>query len=197
MAEELSFRVFLLVIAIVQNAFSFRYLKRASVASSIFQRRDEGILMSIVISATFAGYCIAVAAYLLNPSWMAWSAIELPNWIRWFGTVPLLDGSFTIMWGVYHLGNNITFSVSTKAEHKLITSGPYRWVRHPLYTGLLLGAIGVSVMLANWFVATTGLATWILLARRTRLEEQNLIEKFGDAYREYMTHTGQFFPRVR
>jgi protein-S-isoprenylcysteine O-methyltransferase Ste14 len=87
-------------------------------------------------------------------------------------------------------------SVETKSGHTLITTGPYRWVRHPLYSGLLNEAIGVSLFVANWFVASTAAATWALLAYRTRIEEDKLVEEFGEEYKEYQRCVGMFVPRM-
>ena len=96
------------------------------------------------------------------------------------------------------LGKNLTDTVVTRAEHVLVTSGPYRWVRHPFYVAFLLAVTANSLVTANWFLALTGGIAFGLMVLRTRTEEENLIERFGEEYLKYMERTGRFFPkRVR
>ena len=96
-----------------------------------------------------------------------------------------------------NLGRNVSETVLTKSDHALVTSGPYRWIRHPLYAtgGALLVAVGL--MAANWFIL--GLASLVVVLMRllvVPLEERALLAKFGDDYRRYMQRTGGMFPRL-
>ena len=81
------------------------------------------------------------------------------------------------------------------SQHTLVTSGPYKWVRHPLYVASLIAVAGNSMATANWFIALTGGIAFYLIARRSRTEEEKLIERFGEEYQKYMGRTGRFFPR--
>jgi protein-S-isoprenylcysteine O-methyltransferase Ste14 len=94
------------------------------------------------------------------------------------------------------LGRNITDTVAIRKEHTLVTHGPYRWIRHPLYSFGFLLFVGFTLLTANWFIGLTGVCALTLLALRTPIEEAKLIEQFGDAYREYMKRTGRFLPRL-
>ena len=94
------------------------------------------------------------------------------------------------------LGKNLTDTVVTRAEHTLVTRGPYRWVRHPFYLATALAVVANSLVTANWFLALTGGIAFGLLVLRTRTEEEKLIERFGEDYKEYMERTGRFFPRL-
>jgi protein-S-isoprenylcysteine O-methyltransferase Ste14 len=84
----------------------------------------------------------------------------------------------------------------TRKEHTLVTTGPYRWVRHPLYSSAALAILANSLVAANWFFLATGGVMFLLLVIRTRKEEENLLARFGDAYRKYMQRTGRFIPRL-
>ena len=84
-----------------------------------------------------------------------------------------------------------------KKHHTLVKTGPYRYVRHPLYSAALVEAVGVSLLMANWFVAVMVAVFWIVLIYRTRLEENNLINRFGDEYKDYMAKSGRFLPSFR
>lgn len=134
--------------------------------------------------------------YLLNPTWMSWSKIGLPESIRWLGVGLGVLSVMGVYWLFSSIGNNITPTSATRKEHTLITSGPYRWVRHPLYTVGSSLFIAFGMMADNWFIALLGILAFIGMAIRTPKEEANLIEKFGDEYREYMKRTGRFLPKL-
>jgi protein-S-isoprenylcysteine O-methyltransferase Ste14 len=134
--------------------------------------------------------------YLINPAWMAWSKIGLPEWARWLGIGIGILCIFGIYWLFSSIGSGITQTSATRKEHKLVTSGPYRWVRHPLYTVGSSFFVSFGMMADNWFIAALGVLAFIAMAIRTTKEEANLIEKFGDEYRQYMKTTGRFLPRL-
>jgi protein-S-isoprenylcysteine O-methyltransferase Ste14 len=102
-----------------------------------------------------------------------------------------------VYWLFSSLGKNVTHTVAIRKEHTLVKSGPYRWVRHPLYSVGLALFLGLSLLAANWFIALVIIISFSLLTLRTGIEEARLIERFGDEYREYMRVTGRYFPRLR
>ena len=82
-----------------------------------------------------------------------------------------------------------------KTNHKLITHGPYRWVRHPMYTTLFLMGLGWLLLTANWFVGAPLMAgIFIIVIIRVKNEEAMLINLFGDEYLVYMQQTGRYLP---
>jgi protein-S-isoprenylcysteine O-methyltransferase Ste14 len=86
--------------------------------------------------------------------------------------------------------------VVTRREHTLVTSGPYRWVRHPFYAAVALMVLANGLVAANWFLLMTGGLLFGLLAIRSRREEDNLVARFGEQYRDYIRSTGRFLPRL-
>ena len=134
--------------------------------------------------------------YLVNPQWMAWSKLGLPEWTRWFGVGIGILSTFGIYWLFSSIGSSITPTSATRKEHRLVTNGIYRYIRHPLYTFGASMFISFGMMADSWYIAVLGILTFILMAIRTPKEEANLIEKFGDEYRNYMKRTGRFFPRL-
>ena len=134
-------------------------------------------------------------AFLIRPSWMAWSAVTLPVWLRWTGVGLGALGGFLVVWTLRTLGMNLTDTVVTRRAHTLVTGGPYRWVRHPFYVAALLMFLGNSLAAANGFLFAGGLIAFILLAARSRIEERKLLERFGEPYRTYREHTGRFLPK--
>jgi protein-S-isoprenylcysteine O-methyltransferase Ste14 len=94
-----------------------------------------------------------------------------------------------------NLGRNLTDTVMTRANATLVTSGPYRWVRHPFYLSFALLMLAAMLLSANWFIGLSALVVLLMLVLRTPKEEQKLVEKFGEDYRAYVTMTGRFFPK--
>jgi len=176
--------------------------------SSYFRRkadRDTGEKVSRTVDGTPMLTLIKIGGlvlwlsplvYLINPHWMAWSKIGFPEWVRWLGVGIGILCVLGIYWLFNSIGSGITPTSATRKQHTLVTSGPYRWVRHPLYTVGASLFISFGMMADNWFIAGLGILTFILMAIRTPKEEANLIEKFGDEYREYMKRTGRFFPKL-
>ena len=83
-----------------------------------------------------------------------------------------------------------------RREHTLIRHGPYGWIRHPFYASFALVVIANALTAANWFILLTGSLMFALLVIRCTREEENLISRFGDQYRNYMQRTGRFLPRL-
>jgi protein-S-isoprenylcysteine O-methyltransferase Ste14 len=139
---------------------------------------------------------LGLIAYMMNPGWMAWSSLNLPEWLRWVGVgVGVIAGGL-LMWTLRNLGRNLTDTVVTRRAHTLVSSGPYRWVRHPFYGGVALCILANALAAANWFLLLTGGVLVALLVVRTRTEEEKLLLRFGDSYRAYVERTGRFLPKA-
>jgi protein-S-isoprenylcysteine O-methyltransferase Ste14 len=160
-------------------------------------RNVDGSVMMTLIRIGGLVLWLSPLVYLINPHWMVWSKLGLPEWIRWLGVGLGILCVIGIHWLFSSIGSGITPTSATRKQHILVTSGPYRWVRHPLYTVGASLFIAFGMMADNWFIAGLGVLTFILMAVRTPKEEANLIEKFGDEYREYMKRTGRFLPKLR
>lgn len=158
-------------------------------------RKADGTAMMTFIRLGGLVLWLSPFAYLINPGWMAWSNIGLPEWVRWLGVGIGIFCDCGVYWLFSSIGSGITPTSATRAEHKLVTGGPYRWVRHPLYTIGSSMFVAFGMMADNWFIASLGVLAFIMMAIRTPKEEANLIEKFGDEYREYMKSTGRFLPK--
>ena len=104
-------------------------------------------------------------------------------------------GAISTFWVHRFLGKNFSPYLHIREEHQLVTSGPYRFARHPMYTSLYLLLIGISFLMANWFVFVTqvGVLT-VLLINRLPKEEALILEVFGDEYRKYSERVGRFCP---
>jgi protein-S-isoprenylcysteine O-methyltransferase Ste14 len=137
----------------------------------------------------------SILVFLVYPRLIAWGQLDLPLGLRW-GAVALLYMMVpAFYWQLSSLNNNITRTVAIREQHQLITAGPYKYIRHPLYTFGFIFIITIAVAAASWWIFVLGLITWVPLAMRTPLEEQKLLEAFGDEYREYMQRTGRYIPK--
>jgi protein-S-isoprenylcysteine O-methyltransferase Ste14 len=129
---------------------------------------------------------------------MAWSLVALPTWLRWIGAfLGLFAVPPLLFWTFRSLGKNLTDTVVPRRDHTLVTHGPYRWVRHPFYDLVFLWGLSLSLLTANWLMALLGFSAFAMMVVRTRIEEEKLIERFGDEYRAYTGRTGRFLPHVR
>ena len=158
-------------------------------------RRQEGSFILYTLRPFGAVAAVAFISYLISPDAMAWSSMPLPRPLRWAGVPIGAAGMACIIWTFASLGRNLTDTVVTRKAATLVTHGPYRFVRHPFYGSLALFFFANSVIAANWFMMLCWLTVMTLLVVRTDREEERLVARFGDGYRDYMTRTGRFFPR--
>ena len=195
--NENIFRILAAVILITGMAISSYYRRKADRDSGEkLSRKADGNVMMTVIRVGGLILWLSPFVYLINPAWMAWAKLGLPDWLRWLGVGIGILCVLGIYWLFSSIGSGITPTSATRQQHTLTTSGPYRWVRHPLYTVGSSMFMSFGMMADNWFIALLGILTFILMAIRTPKEEANLIEKFGDEYREYMKRTGRYLPKL-
>ncbi len=95
------------------------------------------------------------------------------------------------------LGRNWSVSLQMRQDHKLITDGVYRTIRHPMYTAFWLMAIAQALLLPNWVGGLSGIIGFgALYLLRVRAEEEMMVATFGEEYRAYMTRTGRLIPKL-
>ena len=179
---------------VIMIALPFRIQSQAT--RETLDRRQEGVATMIVLRLGGLAVWAGVIAFMIDPALMAWSSTPLPAGARWTGVALTIVTAMLLIWTLRSLGPNLTDTVVTRAAHTLVTRGPYRWVRHPFYDCMALFIVSISLMMANWFVAVGGILTFVLLAIRSRTEEDKLLERFGEPYRTYRAVTGRFLPRM-
>ncbi len=196
MENELTFRIITIVLFILVGATGVYHRIRAARSGEKISRREEGLPLMILLRLFGFSAWIGLLIYMVNPRWMAWSALSIPSGLRWVGAGFGIIAFPLIYWLFSSLGKNITDTVAIRKQHSLVTYGPYRWVRHPMYSFSFLLLIGFSLLPANWFIGVTGILALTLIVVRTPIEETKLLEEFGNEYREYMKCTGRFLPRL-
>ena len=196
MNSDVVFRGIFLFVFLSALVISGYYRKRARQSGETIPRRAEGsttlllrMMMALIVAASFF-------AYVFAPTWLAWSALELPMWLRVAAAVIALGTLPAIRWMFVSIGANISETILTKRSHQMVTHGPYRWIRHPLYAFALLLLFSLALLASNWFLLAfpcIGLVVFrfIVIPR----EEVNLIKVFGEQYEEYRRRTGALIPR--
>jgi protein-S-isoprenylcysteine O-methyltransferase Ste14 len=197
MNEDHRFQIVLLAGLAVMLPIGLYYRIRSQSTGEKLDRRQEGLFILLTLRPIGAVRMLGLIAYLINPTWMAWSSWPLPTWLRWLGVPIGAAAAAGVIWTFHTLGPNLTDTVVVRQHATLVTAGLYRWIRHPFYASFALAVVADSLVTANWFLAITGVLTFGLIVLRIRAEEARQLTRFGDAYRSYMHTTGRFWPRRR
>lgn len=140
--------------------------------------------------------CGLLIAYAAQPAWLAALSIPIPDVFRWMGFLLGLFGLGIWIWAQIALGREWSPQLQLREKHRLITTGPYARMRHPLYSGMIVWAGGLALLTANWLFVGIAVLMCVAFVLRMPKEEQMMIDKFGDEYREYMKRTGSIFPKI-
>jgi protein-S-isoprenylcysteine O-methyltransferase Ste14 len=148
---------------------------------------DRGSYWLLIVTVYFC-FCLAYLGRALN-----WGVAV--GGVQYVGLALMLVGIALREWAVFELGRHFSVVVAIETDHRLVTGGPYRWLRHPAYSGGLLATGGFALALGSWLSVIPIVVILLLaFAYRIRLEEQLLLTAFGDAYRDYMARTWRLFP---
>ncbi len=128
--------------------------------------------------------------------WLEERFLPLSAWCFWTGAAITAGGLLFSVSARRHLGSNWSQSVTVKEGHELITSGPYALVRHPIYTGLLLGFLGSAVALGQWRGLLAVALVFGVLWRKLRLEEKWMHAHFGEPYEAYSRQVAALVPHI-
>lgn len=139
---------------------------------------------------------VPLIAYILNPAWLPWTSLPVPVALRCLGAGLLCLGAAILLAVFRSLGSNTSRHARVRRNATLVTSGPYRWVQHPLYSTAFLMWVAVFLMTARWPIALGLVLLAPMLRWRIRAEESNLLDRFGAQYREYVRRTPRFIPRL-
>lgn len=138
------------------------------------------------------------AMLLAVPTMSGWFAHRLipadPHWLFWLGVAVQIAGLALAILARSYLGRNWSGTVTLKQGHELIRTGPYRYVRHPIYTGLLLAFIGSALARNEWRGALAVVLVLAAFWRKLSIEERWLAELFGESYAAYRRETAALIP---
>ena len=198
--EGIAFRLIIVVQLLAMGVVRayFGALRAAKPADAPPARRAESRWLTVTLGVIALLHFGAILAYLANPRLLRWSAFEVAVPVRWLGILISCLGVAGEIWAAVSLGASYSPLLRVAEERAVITAGPYRWIRHPLYAFWLPAMAGWGVAAGNWFILVSGaVLILILMILRAPREEAMMVEGFGEAYRLYMTRTGPFVPRLR
>ena len=130
MTSENTFRLVLLAGLLVVLLVAL-YHRLRSITKERLDRTQEGWFILIALRLAGLATMASIVTYLVNPQGIAWASVPLPEWPRWTGAGLLAACALLLSWTLHSLGKNLTDTVVTRKAHTLVTTGPYRWVRHP------------------------------------------------------------------
>lgn len=170
----------------------FFYLRRVGQEPATM---SEHPVLAVFMTAMKPVFFASVVLWLVRPSWIAFADLPVPMWLQWvgLGLIGLTTGLYA--WVHHALGDNFHPLLRLRDAHQLVTTGPYRFARHPMYTVLFFTGIGILLCTANVLVGGLN-ALGMMAASVVRLprEERMLIERFGDGYRAYQQRVGRYTP---
>ena len=144
-----------------------------------------------ILIAAAVGSAFVLAGVSVNAA----PSLRIPGPYRALGLVVIWLGLAIRVWAVAALGRAFRTTVEVDADQAVVSSGPYRWVRHPSYTGLLLIVAGFGLALGNWLALAACVALPLpALLRRIHVEEAELTRVLGEPYRAYKTRTKRLIP---
>jgi protein-S-isoprenylcysteine O-methyltransferase Ste14 len=196
MPSQDPFRIALVAVIVATMCVTIYYRIQAASSGESISYQDEGYLFAAAARLAGLVVWVAVIGYIVFPAWFDWALMPLPEWLRWIGVAGGALCPLLMYWTLSSLGKNLTDTVVTRKAAVLVTEGPYRWVRHPFYVTTTLLMVFATLITANWLIGAGSALVLIFLAIRTPKEEEILIERFGEPYRDYMATTPRFFPRL-
>jgi protein-S-isoprenylcysteine O-methyltransferase Ste14 len=178
------------VVMVVIRAPHGRQSRRVNVARS-YKGRLEVALLTLVWVAFFLPLI-----WIVSPVF-SFADYALPPWSLGGGVVCLAAGLWLFHRSHADLGKYWSITLELRQEHRLVTKGIYRHIRHPMYTALFLYSVGQALVVPNGVVGPSYLVTFaILFACRLRAEERMMLDAFGNEYAAYMARTKRLVPGI-
>jgi protein-S-isoprenylcysteine O-methyltransferase Ste14 len=196
MEEELMFRIIFILTYSIFGAVRVFYRSQNLGRES---EKDESLkdAPTILLSVAILGYFVCMFFYILLPGWIFGAHLDLPILVRWSGVGLSAIGIGLLIWIHHTLGKQYAPKLAIQKEHELISSGPYKRVRHPMYTVFILFSIAVALIASNLLMLIFAILIAIPFHWISQKEERLLIDQFGEEYLRYMKRTGRFLPPIR
>ena len=171
----------------------------SELALSIFKRsqgtarRADDRTLALLWITILVSIAVAVMSATLLPQ----ARSRVLEFLYPLGLALFVMGLALRWWAIVHLGRFFTVDVAIAADHHVVDTGPYRFVRHPAYTGVIVAFVGYGICLGNWvaLLAVAGPITFAFL-QRIKVEEAALQAALGDAYSNYAQRTRALLPFV-
>ena len=187
------FKIIYFIELMVATTIRKIYTSGKKESNLIIQKKSTIELIFLVLN----GVGMIVPIIYVFSSVLDFANYSLPNWLGWAGIV-IFALAIWLLWRSHHdLGRHWTVTVALRDDHELITSGVYRYIRHPMYSAHLIWAIAQIMILHNWIAGYSFLIVQIpFYLIRIKNEEAMMIEQFGDAYKRYMEETDRLITKL-
>jgi protein-S-isoprenylcysteine O-methyltransferase Ste14 len=197
MMTEQIFRILLFILLVsfvghrgIQNRR--RGPQKEQIARTLDTRASDKIVGVLGIVALLSS-----ASYIFFPGLVSWASLPFPTWLRYGGVALALSGFALLQWAQRALSSNWSDTPVKLKKHTLTVVGPYRWVRHPIYTAFLLILSAPLLLSANWLIGISWIAmTYLDVTARIDAEEAMLRESFGKEFTAYAKRSGRLLPRL-
>jgi protein-S-isoprenylcysteine O-methyltransferase Ste14 len=160
--------------------------------------RRQAALPRVLNLALLYGAAALLAGPFVPIAWLTRRVLPPSQWEIWCAlgaALTLLGLSLTVSARIY-LGRNWSSVAAVKVDHELVTGGPYRWVRHPIYAGLLLAFVGTALANGQWRGVLAVVLSFVAVAQRIVIEERLMRQRFGPAYDAYAQRVRGLIPGI-
>lgn len=190
MIFKIIFMILWLGNGLVRMPHNLRYKKTEKIKSNNTKKEKFLVFVAGI------GMMLMPMMYIFTP-WLDSFNMDLPDLVRWIGITGFGSGLVLFRWVHRTLGKNWSPILEIRRNHKLIVNGPYKCIRHPMYTQIWIWVICQWLILSNWIVGIVGILTWTTLyVIRISEEEKMMIEEFGQEYEDYIKKTKRIIPGV-
>ena len=155
----------------------------------------EGWWTVVVLAIRAVVLSIFLLLHAIQSPWLGVLAVPIPDGLRWMGVVIGFASLALNAWSRATLGAVWSSCLQMRAEHHLVTTGPYAWIRHPIYLAMIGFATSIMLITANGLTIAFFVFSVMDLAFRIPKEERMMVEVFGEEYKAYMQRTGGMFPK--
>jgi protein-S-isoprenylcysteine O-methyltransferase Ste14 len=143
---------------------------------------------------------VLVFSLLFSPTarvgWLGARFVPPSEIIAVVGAIATAFGVGLAVWARYVLGKNWSAAITFKENHELIRTGPYARIRHPIYSGIILGLLGTALAIGEWRALAGTAVMFASYFIKARSEESLLAREFGPAFQDHLSRTGMFLPRL-
>ena len=182
-------------LAIIAEIIIRAPLNRTRKALSVAERHVTSTEQILLVLLSLGGLLLPLI-YSVTP-WLDFANYTLPPWMGWLGVALMVCALFIFGRGHRDLQSYWSPTLELFEGHRLVTTGIYRYIRHPMYASQWVFSIAQILLLQNWIAGPASLLVFIpFYILRVRAEEKMMLERFGDEYRGYMRTTGAVIPKL-
>jgi protein-S-isoprenylcysteine O-methyltransferase Ste14 len=190
----MNIEIFILIIASTIWIFAELYLVfrdniRGKGKTTIDRRTRNYNVISLIVAINCAAIISWIPQFQFNR--------RGTSIVFWIGIIIICLGLFLRYWSIHILGKYFRTTVELEKSQKVIQKGPYKWIRHPSYSGIILFCIGYGLAVQNWLslIIAISLPT-IALLYRIKIEEEALVKGIGIEYEAYQKKTKKLIPGI-